>query len=135
MNVLTGVMILLWLFFLFFLYYMMVFTIAVSCAFWYYGVERNALATAYKWIFTSHLGSLTFGALVIAVVTFIRMLADSGKRNRKNACLAIVSCMLACILRYIEGLLKILNHNAVIVMAVTGESYIGSAKTTIGLLC
>lgn len=37
-NVLTGVLFLFWLFFLFFLYYMMVFTIAVSCAFWYYGV-------------------------------------------------------------------------------------------------
>lgn len=86
-------------------------------------------------MFFNHLGSLTFAALVIAVITFIRMLADGGKRNRKNPCLAVCACIMACFLRYIEALLKILNHNAIIVMAVTGESYIDSAKTTIGLLC
>jgi hypothetical protein len=37
-------------------------------------------------------------------------------------------------LRNLENLLKILNHNCVIVMSVTGENYINSAKTTIGIL-
>lgn len=31
-------------------------------------------------------------------------------------------------------MLRILNHNAVIVMSVTGENFIDSAKTTIGIL-
>jgi hypothetical protein len=34
----------------------------------------------------------------------------------------------------VEDLLETLNHNAIIVMAVTGESYIDSAKSTISLI-
>lgn len=37
-RALSGVWVLLWLFYTFFFYYMMVFTVAVACAFWYYNV-------------------------------------------------------------------------------------------------
>ena len=113
---------------------MMVFTIAVSCAFWYYGINRNALFKAYKWMITKHLGSLAFAAAVIAGVTFIRMLLDRGKKSAPNKCISYCLCICVFILKQIEALITILNHNSVIVMAVTGESYIESAKTTIGLL-
>jgi hypothetical protein len=114
----------------------MVFTIAVTCAFWYYNVQgKNSIVTAYKWIYTSAIGSITFAAMVIAVITLIRMVVDTKKRNARNIASAVCFCLLSCILKTIEALLKILNNNTIICMAVTGESYIESAKTTIGILC
>jgi len=120
-RVLTYVMILFWLFFTFFFYYLMVFTIGVVCAFWYYDVKgKNALTTAYKWIYKSAFGSLVFAALLIAVITFARMVVDGKRRNNKNVAVAICLCIISCLLKQIEALLKVLNHNTVICMAATG---------------
>lgn len=46
----------------------------------------------------------------------------------------LVWCLLACIMRCIEGFVEILNHNSIIVMSVTGENYLNSAKTALGLI-
>mgnify|MGYP002369534327 FL=1 len=43
-------------------------------------------------------------------------------------------CFLACIMSCIEGFVEILNHNLIIVTAVTGENYFGAAKTALGLI-
>lgn len=124
-----------WLFFSFVFYYIMVFTIAVSCAFWYYRVEgKNYLTTAYKWIFKSAFGSIVFGAALLAVITLARLIVDSKRRETKNIAVAVCLCIVSMCLRNLENLFKILNHNCVIVMSVTGENYINSAKTTIGIL-
>jgi len=48
--------------------------------------------------------------------------------------MAVVACLIRCILRCIEELVKVLNHNAVIVMALTGESYCDAAKSTISII-
>jgi hypothetical protein len=80
-GVLATVWLLIWLFFSFLFYYIMVFTVAVSCAFWYYRVEgKHYLVTAYKWLFTSAFGSIVFGSILVAVITFARMLVDSKRR-------------------------------------------------------
>lgn len=125
-----------WLLLLFTFYYMMTFTIAVVCSHWYYGLQgRSSLATAYRWIFTRQFGSLVFGAFVIAVVTLVRMAVDARRRNRNNNIAAAVClCLLSCLIKLLEDLLKVLNHYNVIMMAITGESYIESAKSTMGLL-
>lgn len=116
-----GIWVLLWLFYTFFFYYMMVFTVAVTCSFWYYNVEgKNPLITAYKWMFKSAFGALTFAALLISVITFARLIVDSKRQNQKNIAVAVCLCIISCLLKQIEALLKILNHNAVICMAVTG---------------
>lgn len=134
-QVLTWVWVLFWLVFSFVFYYVMVFTVAVSCAFWYYRVEgKHYLITAYKWLFTSAFGSIIFGAVLVSIVTFARLIVDSKRQNNKNIAVAICLCMISMCLRNLENLLKILNHNAIIVMSVTGENYINSAKTTIGIL-
>lgn len=43
-------------------------------------------------------------------------------------------CCLGCCLKYMEDLLETLNHHAIIVMSVTGESYFDSARTTLSLI-
>jgi hypothetical protein len=120
-RILTGVWMLFWLFYNFFFYYMMVFTVAVTCAFWYYNVNnRNPIKTAYQWMYKSALGAITFAALLISIVTFARMIIDSKKKDAKNLAVAVCLCIMSCLLRQIEALLKILNHNTIICMAVTG---------------
>lgn len=126
--------VLLWLFYSFLFYYIMVFTVAVAASFWYYGVDKNYFTTAYKWIFTSSFGSLVFAALLIALITFARMLINDQRGRTRNIAAAVCLCIMSCLLKMIEDLVKVLNHNAVIVMSVTGESYVESAKTTIGIL-
>lgn len=127
---------LIWLFYTFFFYYLMVFTVAVTCAFWYYNVEgKNPIVTAYKWIFKSALGAITFAAMLIAVVTLVRMIVDTKRKNTKNVAIAVCLCIMSCLLKQIEALIKILNHNTIICMAVTGEDFIDSAKTAIGIIC
>lgn len=135
-RALSGVWVLLWLFYTFFFYYIMVFTVAVTCAFWYYNVnDRNPIITAYQWIYKSALGAITFAALLISIVTFARMVIDSNRKNTKNIAIAVCLCILSCLLKQIEALLRILNHNTIICMAVTGEDFIDSAKTAIGIIC
>lgn len=135
-NFFTGLWMLLWLFYTFFFYYLMVFTVAVTCAFWYYNVQgKNPIITAYKWIFNSALGAITFAALLISLVTFARMIIDTKRNNTKNIAIIVCLCILSCIMRQIEALLKIINHNTIICMAVTGEDFINSAKTAIGIIC
>jgi integral membrane sensor domain MASE1 len=100
---------------------MMVFTIAVTCSFWYYRVEgRNPISTAYQWMFKSAFGSITFAAIVLAIVTFARMFVDSKRKNTSNVAAAVCLCIVSCILKAIEALLQVLNHNTIICMAVTG---------------
>jgi integral membrane sensor domain MASE1 len=114
----------------------MVFTIAVTCSFWYYDVQgRNPITTAYKWFYKSAFGSVTFASLVIAIVTFARMIIDSNRKNTRNAAVAICLCIVSCLMKQIEALLQILNHFSIICMAVTGENFIDSAKSTIGIIC
>ena len=43
-------------------------------------------------------------------------------------------CLLRCFIQSIEEIVKVLNNNAVIVMSVTGESYIDSAKHAIYII-
>ncbi len=121
-QVLFYLWFLVWLFFGFFLYYIMVFTIAVACSFWYYRVGgKNFLFTSCKWIFTSAFGSIVFASFLVAIITFVRMLVDNSRRREsRNIPAAICLCLISCCLSTIEALIKILNHNCVIVMAVTG---------------
>jgi integral membrane sensor domain MASE1 len=100
---------------------MMVYTIAVACSFWYYNVtDRNYFTTAYKWLFKYSFGSVVFASILIAVITFARMIVQTKRRSQKNIAAAVCLCLVECCLRNIEALLRILNHNTVIVMAVTG---------------
>jgi hypothetical protein len=71
-------------------------------------------------MYKSALGAITFAALLIAVITFARMVLDSNRKNTKNVAIAVCLCILSCILRQIEALIQILNHNTIICMAVTG---------------
>jgi len=79
-----------WLFFSYLFYYMMTFTIAVACSFWYYKIEdKHWLTTAYKWLFSSSFGSVVFASFLISIVIFARMLVNSNSSYARNNLLAV----------------------------------------------
>ena len=84
-----------------------------------------------------HLGSLTFGAIVITILTILRRLVQeesSEQAGEGNMVIACCLCLVACCLKCIEDIVRVLNHNSIIVMAVTGDSYIDSAKSALSII-
>ena len=65
-------------FYTIFFYYCMVFIIATACAMWYYSIDGNYLCTGVKRIVRYHVGSFTFGALLVTIVTMLRQSAERG---------------------------------------------------------
>lgn len=59
-----------------FLYYVMTFFIATACANWYYGIEENYYTTSFVRMNRFHLGSITFGAMVITILTILRRMVQ-----------------------------------------------------------
>ena len=115
----------------------MTFLIATACADWYYGIEENYYSTGIFRLNRYHIGSFTFGAMIVTIINMLKRAAqeESGEQaGEGNAAIACCLCIIACCLSCIEDLFKVLNHNSIIVMAVTGESYWDSAKTTIGII-
>lgn len=107
------------LFYSFFFHYCTVFLIATAAAFWYYNVGSNYICIGIKRIIANHLGSFTFAAMIMAIVSSARQNAEE-RSNGSSGCASCCLCILACCLRAIEDLLDVLNHNAIILMAVTG---------------
>jgi hypothetical protein len=66
-------------------------------------------------------GSLVFAAVVIVGVIITRMIVDSsrGRAGNNPVCMACL-CLISCYLKFIENLLKVLNHYTVILIALTG---------------
>lgn len=92
------------LFYSFFFQYCTVFLMATAAAFWYYNVSSNFICTGFKRIIANHLGSFTFAALIMAIVSSARQNAEDRSRNSQG-CMAVCMCCLVCCLRGLEDLL------------------------------
>jgi hypothetical protein len=65
-----------------FLYYVLSFFISTACSLWYYGKDEGYFCTALGRINKNHLGSLTFAALLLAIVRVMQLLVNSdGKES------------------------------------------------------
>jgi hypothetical protein len=121
------------LYLLFFFFYGMVFLIGGETAIWFYKSKEYSIAAPFKWLIRYHLGSISLAAFLIALVKTAQFLVIMGRtRNSKGIVgfiLAVVSCVLRCILVRCEFWTRIINNYAVIVMALTGMSYVDSALT------
>jgi hypothetical protein len=60
--------------------------------------------TGLKRIFSNHLGSITFAAMLIAIVSSARQSAENRSRQNQGAA-AICYCLVACLFKIIEDLL------------------------------
>lgn len=119
-------------YFLFFFFYGMVFLVGGEIAIWFYKSTEYSIAAPFKWLIRAHLGSISLGAFLIALIKTAQFIILMGRaRNAKGigAILAVVACMLRCILVRLEFWTRIINNYAVILMSLTGHGYLDSALT------
>mmetsp|Transcript_371 Transcript_371/g.1271 ORF Transcript_371/g.1271 Transcript_371/m.1271 type:complete len:934 (+) Transcript_371:88-2889(+) len=117
-------------------------TIAGACAAWFFAPKDekrsvNAVTTGLWNCFRYHLGSLAFGAFIIALVQFIRYVmkyfekqAQAQKNYLCAAILKVAQCLVACF----ERCIKFLNRNAYIQIALLGKNFCTSAKNALMLI-
>jgi len=80
---------------------------------------------------TTSFGSICFGSLLIAIIRFLRALAQSLQdRNNNEGALAIIACIAVCILGCIESLIEYFNQYAFAHVAIYGKPFCQAGKDT-----
>lgn len=96
-------------------------------------VEASAdICFGFKCAYVHHMGSIAFGAFIIALIRFIRIVFYYLAKKAEKAAgdNAAVKCAIACaecLLRCIEKICDYLNEAAFCYMAVSGEHFLRSA--------
>jgi hypothetical protein len=116
-------------------------TIAGAYSWWYFASQdeekqagnKFAFMRSLKRVFRYHIGSMAFGAFIVAVVQFARaVLAYLDKQTKtwqdKNKLLKIAFKAIACCLWCFEKVVKFITRNAYIFIAINGKSFCSSAK-------
>merc|ERR1719506_1592253 len=99
--------------------------------------KKSAVRTGVWYCFRYHMGSLAFGAFIIAVVQFIRyalMYFEKQATAAKNRVAACVMRVVQCLLWCLEKCIKFLNRNAYIQIALVGKPFCPSAKKAFFLI-
>ncbi|XP_056108241.1 choline transporter-like protein 5-B isoform X5 [Rhinichthys klamathensis goyatoka] len=84
-----------------------------------------------------HTGSLAFGALILSVVQFIRIILeylDHKLKGAHNACTRFLLCCLKCCFWCLEHFIKFMNRNAYIMISIYGKNFCASARDAFFLL-
>jgi len=86
-----------------------------------------------------HLGSIALGSFIVAVVQFIRFVLEYIDRKTKkmqdsNPIMKYAMCCVKYCMWYLEKILKFINRNAYILVAIKGYSYCYSAITAVKLI-
>ncbi|KAL4709780.1 hypothetical protein ACJJTC_001234 [Scirpophaga incertulas] len=109
---------------------------------WYWTFNKNDLpfftltAGIYRTI-RYHLGTVAFGALIIAIVRVIRVVLeyiDSKLKKFDNPLTRCIMCCCKCFFWCLENFLKFINKNAYIMCAVHGKNFCRSARDAFSLL-
>ncbi len=115
-----------------------IFVIASACCMWYYshapGSELSLpIWRSYKMIFRYHWGSLAFGSLLLAIVQFIQLMVEVFKRQAENTgqnnkCMEYVLKCIQCFLACVECIVRFINTQAYIQIALRGKNFCYAAK-------
>lgn len=113
------------------------FVISAAAALWYFSSTSDSngsgsLLRGFWWVFRYHLGSIAFGAFLIALVQFIRIIFEYYKKqiekfNKSNPAIKVILCLTSCCLDCLERFIKFITKNAYIQMALTGKNFCASA--------
>lgn len=100
------------------------FIISAAAALWYFTStsDTNGSGSILKglfWAFRYHLGSLAFGAFLIALVQFIRIIFEYYRRqiekaNKNNPAIKVILCLTSYLLDCLERFVKFISKNAYI---------------------
>lgn len=118
--------------------------IAGAVAGWYFARDKSSLklpiASSFWRLVRYHMGSVAFGAFIIALVQLIRMIMQYVERKlskKGGACgkaLAPILKCCQCCLWCFEKCLKFLNRNAYIEVAIYGYNFCKAAQKAFSLL-
>ena len=119
------------------------FVIAASACIWYFEVNSDTGATGcvgrgIKWAFRYHLGSIAFGAAIIAICEMIRAVFEYYRRKIKsmtsNKCVDCLVCCIDKLLCCLEKCVKYITENAYIQVALTNNNFCRSALNAFCLI-
>merc|ERR1712224_297680 len=82
--------------------------------------------------FRYHIGSLAFGSFILAVTAFLRMIfeyvSSSAKKSGNDQAKKVSACI-SCCLACFDRLIKFLNEQAFVRIALTGENFCPACKS------
>uniref|UniRef100_A0A8D0A911 Choline transporter-like protein n=1 Tax=Sander lucioperca TaxID=283035 RepID=A0A8D0A911_SANLU len=84
-----------------------------------------------------HTGSLAFGSLILSVVQMIRIVLeylDHKLKGSQNACTRFMLCCLKCCFWCLEHVIRFINRNAYIMIAIYGKNFCTSSNDAFFLL-
>merc|ERR1711939_610793 len=96
------------------------------------GMPRSPIRRSMHRAVRYHVGSIALGSFIVAVVQFIRAVLEyidrkTWEMQEGNPILKYVMCCVKYCMWYLEKVLKYINRNAYILVAVKGYSYCYSA--------
>lgn len=132
-----------------FINYIAVFIIGCACCIWYFnpdpdspGYFKRPILTSCWWAFRYHLGSLAFGAFILAVVwaiqimlayvtNYVKKLKDKGMESRVvDMFLKCMNCFVACF----ERVVKFISKIGFIQVGISGKNFCQSCIKAVGVL-
>lgn len=118
--------------------------LAMAFATWYWTFDKADIPslpvlTGIKTTFKYHIGTLSFGSLIITICQIIRMIINAAKKaisddEESNIALKILFICLKCVADCLQDLLEFINKNAYIHVAMHGKNFCTSAKSVCNLL-
>lgn len=114
--------------------------LALCVAMWYFTkpeeratkIGNRTINEAYRIAFRYHLGTVAFGAFLVAIVQFIRTvllyIEKHSEKIKKNPIAKYVFCCLNCCLLCLEKIIKFISKNAYIQTAIFGTKFLSSCK-------
>ncbi|CAM4717760.1 unnamed protein product [Leuciscus chuanchicus] len=118
-------------------------TLAGAFASYYWALRKPEdippcpLASSFGRALRYHTGSLAFGALILSIVQFIRIILeylDHKLKGAHNACARFLLCCLKCCFWCLEHFIKFMNRNAYIMISIYGKNFCASARDAFFLL-
>ena len=122
------------------------FIIAATTCVWYFSQGGSAddkakasLSTGFKWIFRYHMGSIAFGALIIAIMQMIKLAFEYLRKKYEkmlpnNPCTKCLICCLRCFIWCLDCCVKFITKNAYIQIALTNKNFCSAAWLTFCLI-
>uniref|UniRef100_A0A8C9VQ39 Choline transporter-like protein n=1 Tax=Scleropages formosus TaxID=113540 RepID=A0A8C9VQ39_SCLFO len=118
-------------------------TLAGAFASYYWALKKPAdippcpLFSSFSRAIRYHTGSLAFGSLILAVVQLIRIVLeylDHKLKGAQNTFARFLLCCLKCCFWCLERVIKFMNRNAYIMIAIYGKNFCTSAREAFFLL-
>ena len=108
---------------------------------WYYfgpyqadgsGMPKHPTSSAFVRASTTSLGSIAFGSLIVTILEIIKMIFRALEQHASAAgdIGQILACCATCIISVIQWAVEFFNKYAYISIALYGQSYLKSAKST-----